>query len=100
MDTRTIVIVIAGLLGSSGFLGGIYALLKLRPEAGQITVATAQGVLVMQTSVIDDLREENARLQGRIDALEAENSSLMRRLEAIEYKLLTLERGGRKSDEP
>lgn len=58
-----------GLLGSGGFLAGIYALLKLRPEAGQITVTAAQGALIVQTGVLESLREEIDRLREDIQEL-------------------------------
>lgn len=60
------------LIFSGGFLGGIYALLKLRPEAGQIVVTAAQGALVVSTGVIETLKEELVRLEAKIDLLEKE----------------------------
>jgi hypothetical protein len=59
-DTLQIII---GLIGGGGLLSGIYAILKLRPEAGQIVVTAAQGALVVQAGVIDDLNDEIKRLK-------------------------------------
>ena len=91
MQLSDIVTLIAVVVGGGGLFAGIVALIKLRPEAGQITVTTAQGVLIMQTQVIDDLRKTNARLQDRVDALEAENSTLMRRLGQLERRFGVVE---------
>lgn len=49
-----------GIIGGGGLAGAIVALLKVRPEAGQIVVQTAQGVVLMQSTMIDDLRGERA----------------------------------------
>lgn len=71
--------VISALLGVSGICGGIYALLKVRPEAGQIVVSAAQGAVVVQTTVIENLtkRLEEAEVHiseqaGEIKFLTAE----------------------------
>lgn len=87
---------------SSGFLGGIYLLLKLRPEAGQITVTAAQGVVLMQSGVIDDLRKENRefkeelrkmeerfdeqerRFSKKLSTMQEENSQLRARIRELE----------------
>lgn len=68
-------ILAAGLFGG----GGIYALIKVRPEAGQIVVSAAQGAVVVQTTVIDNLTKRlgDAEVQiseqeGTIKFLEAE----------------------------
>lgn len=71
-----IIPIVVAVLGSGGLLGGIYALLKLRPEAGQIVVTAAQGALIVQSGVIDSLRAENDRLRQRVDQLESEVRSL------------------------
>lgn len=60
--------IISAIMGG-GFLSGVYALLKLRPEAGQITVTAAQGALIVQTGVIESLREELQRLAAEIQEL-------------------------------
>lgn len=80
MAFNDVVPVIVAILGSGGLLGGIYALLKLRPEAGQIVVTAAQGALIVQTGVIESLREENERLQRRVSTLELQVSELKREL--------------------
>lgn len=89
-------------LFSAGGLGAIYLLLKLRPEAGQITVTAAQGVVLMQSNVIDDLRKENKefkeelkkmeekfdeqelRFTNKLQAMQEENNSLRSRIRELE----------------
>lgn len=95
VDTGLLTVIIA-VLGGGGFLGGIVLLLKLRPEAGQITVSAAQGAVIVQTGVIDSLATENERLQARIDALEktvAALAEMRNRIAALETesKLLKVE---------
>ena len=67
--------VIVGLLGGGGLLGGLYALLKLRPEAGQITVTAAQGAVIVQTGVIENLKKEIGRLADHLAEVEMEGAS-------------------------
>ncbi len=57
MDPQVIPWLIAAITALLGG-GGIAAVLKARPEAGQISVTAAQGAVVVQSSVIDDLREQ------------------------------------------
>lgn len=85
--------VVLGLLGSGGFLAGIYALLKLRPEAGQITVTAAQGAVIVQSGVIDSLRQELNRLSDELEDMRKElglareeNGQLRTRIKMLETK--------------
>lgn len=57
---------------SGGFVGGIVLLLKVRPEVGQITVNAAQGALVVQSGVIEDLNKHVERMDERVTSLENE----------------------------
>jgi hypothetical protein len=92
LETRDIVSLIIAVVGSGGFVGGLYALLKLRPEAGQITVEAAQGAIIVQTGVIETLRvelkrllEENAYLRSRLVELEKALNDLSKRVEHTEH---------------
>lgn len=85
--------VVLGVLGSSGFLAGIYALLKLRPEAGQITVSAAQGAVIVQSGVIESLRQELGRLAEELEDMRKdlglareENAQLRGRIKVLETK--------------
>lgn len=107
--------VVIALLGG----GGLYALLKVRPEAAQISVNAAAGAVTVQSSVIEDLREQLIAQGARIDILErdkqnamwesaklrAENEVLVTRVKALEREvenlrsqLLTEERMGKMED--
>ena len=63
--------VIVTVLGGGGIVGAIVAFLKIRPEAGQIAVVASQGALIVQTGVIETLREENSQLRDRMEELES-----------------------------
>lgn len=69
--------VVTALIGG-GFLAGVAALLKIRPEAGQVAVLAAQGAVIAQTSVVDNLKNEMARLVKRVGDLEDANAELLR----------------------
>lgn len=62
--------VVVSLGGLGALIGAIVALLKIRPEAGQIAVSAAQGAVIVQTHVIDNLRTEQVRLQEIVEGLE------------------------------
>jgi predicted RNase H-like nuclease (RuvC/YqgF family) len=62
---------VVGLLGG-GVLVGLAAFIKARPEATKIVVDAAQGAVVVQSGVIEDLADQLKRMRGRIQGLEAE----------------------------
>lgn len=92
------VTLLVGLFGG----GGLVALLKVSADRGKIVVEAAQGAVIVQTSVIDDLHAELARVksemvvereqrrlervefQGALAALQVENTSLRLRVSAVE----------------
>lgn len=76
VNAATLVPIVVSILGSGGLMGGIYTLLKLRPESGQIVVSAAQGALIVQTSVLNELHKENERLRVRVTTLERELAAL------------------------
>lgn len=63
----TLVVVILG----GGFVGGIVALLKLKPEGDQILVSSAKDVVLIQKGALDDLRLERDEDRKRMEDLEA-----------------------------
>lgn len=75
-NSNTVITVIAAVATLVFGGGGIYALLKVRPEAGQISVTAAQGAVIVQTGVIDSLKEENERLVLRIEVLERQMAAM------------------------
>jgi len=58
-DLTTAVVALLG----GGFFTGVVALLKVRPERDAVVVTAAQGALVVQSEVMDDLKEEIIRLR-------------------------------------
>lgn len=64
--------IIAGVISfifGGGLVTAIVALYKVKPEAGQIVVSAAQGALVVQTGVIENLQKEIIRLSTEIENL-------------------------------
>lgn len=78
-------------LGVGGLAAAVATLYKLRPQAGQITVVSAEKALVVQTGVLDNLNRELQRMSDRLDAAEAEQASLYRRIDALEADKARLE---------
>lgn len=86
---------IIAVIGSGGLIGGIAAFLKLRPEKDSIVVNAAQGALLVQTGIVEQLRLELERahtriaacegLEARVDELEAE----LRKRDAVVADLVT-----------
>jgi predicted RNase H-like nuclease (RuvC/YqgF family) len=52
-----------------GLVTAIVALYKVRPESGQIVVTAAQGALLVQSGVIENLQKEIQRLTEEVNAL-------------------------------
>jgi predicted nuclease with TOPRIM domain len=75
MDLSSVAVVAASVVGGSGLLGGVYALLKVRPETTGILVNAAQDVVIIQKGVIDDLRTGLKDARERIEALEDSNAA-------------------------
>jgi FtsZ-binding cell division protein ZapB len=87
LSSDTIITIAAAVLGPAGLVGGIYALLKLRPEAGQFTVNASEGVVMMQAGLLDRMRAELARAQTEIDELRMHMTQVF----SLQQKVRTLE---------
>ncbi len=83
MNYHDVVTLIAAILGSGGFFGGMYLLLKLKPETGSIVVKSAEDVVVMQGSIITELRKQIADLKEEIHSMRED----MERLRTANAKL-------------
>lgn len=89
------------LLGGGGVVGAIVAFIKVKPEAGQLVIKAAEGAVVVQSGVIEDLREQLEAQSLRIDLLErdkqaalweaakvrAENDLLVQRVKHLEQEV-------------
>lgn len=74
MTAETIALIVAAIAGT----GGIAALFKLRGENSKIFVDAAQGAVIVTTTVITALREQNADQAERLKALEARQLAMER----------------------
>jgi chromosome segregation ATPase len=86
--------VVIAIVGTGGIIGGLVALLKVRPETGKLIVEAAEGAVVVQAGVmrelraeIEALRELEARASKReLDATKREQD-LRRELEDLRSEL-------------
>lgn len=76
----TVVALIVGLFGG----GTVVALLRIDVDKGKVVIEAAQGAVIVQSSVIDDLQAELARVQAEMATLRAENAQLRARVATIE----------------
>jgi len=67
---------------STGVGGALVAFLRLRKEGPKIIVEAAQGAVVVQSGVIDDLREQIDSLRTRL----SEADALQRRVRELERR--------------
>lgn len=80
-------------IGSGGIIGGVATFIKARPEAGKIAVDAAEGAVIVQTSVITTLRQENDQLRARLENLESQvalMAGLAGRVDQLENERKTL----------
>lgn len=104
--TVTIILAVIGLFGS----GSIIAFMRLRKEGPKIVVEAAEGAVVVQSSVIKDLRtqiddlrkelNESKKIQTRVRELEqneelykAENARLKAEVADLRIRIADLESG-------
>lgn len=80
--------IITTVLGG-GLIWAIVALYKVKPEAGQIVVSAAQGALIVQTGVIENLQKEIERIQAEAKA-EIEGLRASLKLANLEIERLNL----------
>lgn len=73
-----VVTVIAG--ACSG--GGIVAAFRVKADRGKVVIETAQGAVIVQTGVMEELRKELTRLQSEIAELRDERDAEVTRLRA------------------
>lgn len=63
---------ITAVMAATGLLAAWVAFKKVKPERDSFLVSTAQGVVVMQSSILDEMQEEVQRVKSRADELEAQ----------------------------
>ncbi len=79
------VALIVGVFGG----GSLVALLRVNADRGKVVIEAAQGAVIVQTSVIEDLQAELIRVKQEMQILRDENTQLRSRIFAVEQ-----ERGG------
>lgn len=79
----TTIYVLSLVFGGGGIVAAIAAFFKVRPERESIMVSTAQGVVVMQASILDELREELERVNDRADELALGQKQLKEELNKV-----------------
>ena len=80
------VAIIAGLFGL--FSGGtLVALFRVNADKQKIVVDAAQGAVIIQSSVIDDLNEELGRVRKELNAVEKRARDCQRRVGRLEREL-------------
>lgn len=89
--------IVTGLVGLFGG-GGLVALLRVNADKGKIVVEAAQGAVIVQTGVIDDLQEELARVKAELAeerrARAADQARHEREIAELRARLLRVENGG------
>ncbi len=69
MDFTPVLTGIISFVFGGGLVTAIIALYKVKPEAGQIVVTAAQGALLVQSGVIENLQKEINRLGVEVEGL-------------------------------
>lgn len=85
MADNTVLVAAISVVGGGGLAGALVALIKVRPESGQILVKTAQDVVLIQQGAMTDM-------QQRLSAVEAERDRLRHRVTELETSVATLQR--------
>ncbi|MPZ13805.1 MAG: hypothetical protein GEU73_05175 [Chloroflexi bacterium] len=90
-------VIIATILGSGGLGGFIVALLKapsqnrqIGADTDRIIVSAASDVVVIQSGVLETLREELNRATSRYNELDEQNREIKKRLDSMEEQVEAL----------
>lgn len=75
--------IVTGLL-SGGLVTAVVALFRVNADRGKVVIETAQGAVIVQTGVMDELRKELHRLQEAVSERNAEVDRL--RAEVVELR--------------
>jgi predicted RNase H-like nuclease (RuvC/YqgF family) len=90
MDYAPVVTGIISFIFGGGLVSAAVALYKVKPEAGMIVVSAAQGALVVQTGVIDNLQKEITRLGQEVEELKAKLDDRDKLIMVLQNKLLSM----------
>lgn len=89
-----VVALIVGVFGG----GTIAALIRMPADKGKIVIEAAQGAVIVQTSVIDDLQDELARVRADLaeerKARAADQARYEREIASLRERVARMENGG------
>jgi Na+/phosphate symporter len=74
-------------IGGGSLLYAVYLLIKVRTESGAVVVKSAEGVVVLQSTVIKELREENKELKRQLADQEDKIKNLEGKVEVLSDEL-------------
>lgn len=80
--------IIISVIGAGGVGGVLIGLLKVRKEGDSIVVTAAQGALVVQSGVLDEVQDELRRSRETNEALERSNARMSAELRDTSAKLI------------
>ncbi len=66
VELKDLSTIIAAFITSGAFYGGIKFFFQRRADSGAIVVKTAEGVVLMQSAIIKELKDENQKLHAEI----------------------------------
>jgi hypothetical protein len=89
-DWTTVIPTIMSFVFGGGIVALVTAIFKVRPEAGQIVVTAAQGALLVQTGVIDNLKKEISRLNDELVEVKKMLSDRDKQILQLQTQLLTV----------
>ncbi len=81
-DAQLVATILAALITSGFFYGGVKFLFRSRAESGAIIVKSAEGVVILQATIIKELRHENEKLKSEINELRAKVDGLGEKVES------------------
>lgn len=84
MEPATVISLVGILIGGGGLTAAIVAIVKLRPEAGQIIVNTAETTVKLQSQFVDDLQEERHLLKEQVEQQSRALAAMETRLAKVE----------------
>lgn len=90
MDYTPLLTGIISFVFGGGLVTAIIALYKVKPEAGQIVVTAAQGALLVQSGVIENLQREITRLSGEVESLKVKLSQRDELILQLQTQLLSV----------
>jgi len=85
------------LLGGGGIIGAFVTVLKAKPEVSRLVIGAAEGAVLVQGKVIEDLRNDmlrialdNERCRRRENEMDIQINLLEKRIDDLERRVLDL----------